>query len=81
MVVGHVIGSSLFNLLVVVGGMAALRPLPLPESFVKLELPAAIAFVLVLYPMLRGDLRISRNEGVILFVAFLAWVGFELFLL
>ena len=81
MVVGHVIGSSLFNLLVVVGGMAALRPLPLPESFVKLELPAAIAFVLVLYPMLRGDLRISKTEGVILFVAFLGWVALELFLI
>lgn len=81
MVVGHVIGSSLFNLLVVVGGMAALRPLPLPESFVKLELPAAIAFVLVLYPMLRGDLRISKGEGAILFVAFLGWVALELFLI
>lgn len=79
MVVGHVIGSSLFNLLVVVGGMAALRPLPLPASFVKLELPAAIAFALVLYPMLRGDLRISRGEGVLLLLAFLAWVGFQLF--
>jgi cation:H+ antiporter len=78
MVVGHVIGSSLFNLLVVVGGMAALRPLPLPASFVKLELPAAIAFALVLYPMLRGDLRISRGEGVVLLLAFLAWVAFEL---
>ena len=81
MVVGHVIGSSLFNLLVVVGGMAALRPLPLPESFVKLELPAAIAFVLVLYPMLRGDLRVSKVEGAILFVAFLGWIALELFLL
>ncbi|MET0718362.1 MAG: calcium/sodium antiporter [Pseudoxanthomonas sp.] len=81
MVVGHVIGSSLFNLLVVVGGMAALRPLPLPASFVKLELPAAIAFVLVLYPMLRGDLRISKTEGTILFVAFLGWIGLELFLI
>jgi len=81
MVVGHVIGSSLFNLLVVVGGMAALRPLPLPESFVKLELPAAIAFVLVLYPMLRGDLRISKTEGAILLVAFLGWVALELFLI
>jgi cation:H+ antiporter len=81
MVVGHVIGSSLFNLLVVVGGMAALRPLPLPESFVKLELPAAIAFVLVLYPMLRGDLRISKTEGVILAIAFVAWVALELFLI
>lgn len=79
MVVGHVIGSSLFNLLVVVGGMAALRPLPLPASFVKLELPAAIAFALVLYPMLRGDLRISRGEGALLLLAFLAWVAFQLF--
>lgn len=78
MVLGHVIGSSLFNLLVVVGGMAALRPLPVPASFVRLELPAAIAFVLVLYPMLRGDLTISRREGGVLLVAFLGWVALEL---
>ncbi|MGH8043280.1 MAG: sodium:calcium antiporter, partial [Stenotrophomonas sp.] len=81
MVLGHVIGSSLFNLLVVVGGMAALRPLTLPESFVKLELPAAIAFVLVLYPMLRGDLTISRREGGILLLAFVGWVVLELALI
>ena len=59
----------------------ALRPLPLPESFVKLELPAAIAFVLVLYPMLRGDLRISRVEGGILLAAFIGWVILEIALL
>ncbi len=81
MVVGHVIGSSLFNLLVVVGGMAAFRPLPLPGSFVRLELPAAIAFVLVLYPMLRGDLRVSRNEGAVLLAAFAGWVVLELLML
>ncbi len=81
MVLGHVIGSSLFNLLVVIGGMAALRPLALPASFVKLELPAAVAFVLVLYPMLRGDLTISRREGGILLVAFLAWIALELALI
>jgi len=81
MVLGHVIGSSLFNLLVVVGGMAALRPLALPESFVKLELPAAIAFVLVLYPMLKGDLTISPREGGILLVAFVAWIALELALI
>lgn len=81
MVAGHVIGSSLFNLLVVVGGMAAFRPLPLPESFVRLELPAVIAFVLVLYPMLRGDLRISRREGAFLLVAFFGWLVLEIALL
>lgn len=81
MVVGHVIGSSLFNLLFIVGGMAALRPVPLPASFVRLELPAAIVLVMMLYPMLRGDLRISRIEGGVLLLAFLAWIALELALL
>lgn len=80
MVVGHVIGSSLFNLLVVVGGMAVFRDVPLPKSFVRFEVPAALAFALVLYPMLRGDLRIRKAEGGVLVVAFLAWLAFELLL-
>ncbi|GAA5070362.1 calcium/sodium antiporter [Lysobacter panacisoli] len=78
-VVGHVIGSSLFNLLVVIGGMAVIgAPLAFPESFVRFELPAAAAFAVLLYPMLRGDLHISKNEGVALLIAFFAWVAFEI---
>lgn len=78
-VVGHVIGSSLFNLLIVVGGMAAIRDLPVPASFVRFELPAALAAALLLYPMLRRDLQISRAEGWVLLLAFLGWLAFELF--
>ncbi|MBU8975715.1 MULTISPECIES: calcium/sodium antiporter [unclassified Lysobacter] len=78
-VVGHVIGSSLFNLLVVIGGMAAIGgSMALPESFVMFELPAAGVFALMLYPMLRGDLHISKGEGAGLLIAFFAWVAFEL---
>lgn len=79
-VAGHVIGSSLFNLLVVVGGMAVLRDVPMPASFVRFELPAALVFAALLLPMLRGDLRISRAEGGVLVLAFLAWVAFELWM-
>jgi cation:H+ antiporter len=78
MVMGHVVGSSLFNLLVVVGGMAAFRPMPLPTSFIRFEVPAALAFALVLVPMLKGDLRISKLEGGVLLLAFAAWLVFEL---
>lgn len=78
LVAGHVIGSSLSNLLLVVGGMAVFNPLPLPESFVRFELPAALVFALMLVPVLRGDLRVSRREGGVLLVALLAWVAFEL---
>ncbi|HVQ33448.1 MAG TPA: sodium:calcium antiporter [Lysobacter sp.] len=78
LVAGHVIGSSLCNLTLVLGGIAAFRPLPLPSSFVHFEVPAGIAFAVALYPMLRGDLRISRLEGGILVVAYAAWLVFVL---
>ncbi|MGY0557899.1 calcium/sodium antiporter [Lysobacter sp. A286] len=78
MVVGHVIGSSLFNLLLIVGGMAAWSTLALPGSFVRFELPAALVLALMLYPMLRGDLSINRREGAILLLAFVAWLAYEL---
>ncbi|MCD9029294.1 sodium:calcium antiporter [Luteimonas sp. BDR2-5] len=80
-VAGHVLGSSVFNLLVIVGGMAVVAPLSLPASFSLLELPATLAFVLVLVPMLRGDLRISRAEGGVLVAAFAVWVALELALM
>jgi len=78
LVAGHVIGSSLCNLTLVLGGMASFRALPVPSSFVQFEVPASIAFAVALYPMLRGDLRISRVEGAILVVAYLAWLAFVL---
>ncbi len=77
-VAGTVLGASLFNVLVIVGGMAVLQPVAVPASFVSLELPAAMAFVLALYPILGGDLRISRREGGVLLALFLAWIVFEL---
>ena len=80
LVAGHVIGSSLVNLLLVVGGMAAVRNVPMTESFLRLELPAALLLALMLVPMLRGDTRISRAEGGWLLVAFFAWLALELLL-
>ncbi len=88
MVMGHVIGASVFNILVVVGGMAASGALALPMTVMGggfalplgYELLAALAFALMLYPVLRGDLRVSKGEGGLLVVAFIAWIAFELLL-
>ncbi len=81
-VAGHVVGSSLFNLLVVLGGMAAVGGhVPVPASFVRLELPVAFLFALLLVPVLRGNTTVSRGEGGLLLVAFAAWVVLEFALL
>lgn len=78
LVAGLVLGACLFNLLFVLGGMAIVNPVLIPASFIGFELPAAMAFTLALYPILGGDLKIHRNEGVILLMLFLAWIGFQL---
>lgn len=89
MVMGHVIGASVFNILVIVGGMALCGDMALPMTLMGpghfalplgYELLAALAFALMLYPLLRGDTRVSKGEGVWLLVAYAAWVAFELML-
>ena len=75
-VVLGLVGSTLFNLLLLLGVTAILYPLAMPASLVRLEIPALVAFALALYPMLRGDLRIARGEGGVLlamFAVLLAW--------
>lgn len=82
LVAGHVLGSSLVNLLLVMGGMALVGGgLAIPASFLRYELPAALVFALMLLPILRGDMRVSRGEGAALLVAFVAWIAFELLLI
>jgi cation:H+ antiporter len=78
LVAGHVIGSSLVNILLVLGGMAVIgHGLDVPMSFVRYELPAALAFGVLMLPVLRGDMRVSRNEGGVLLIVLLAWLAFE----
>ena len=72
-----VVGSNLLNLTLVLGASAIWQPYPVAESLVRLELPVLLAFCAVLYPLLRGDLRISRGEGAVLLAAFVALQVFQ----
>lgn len=78
LVVGAVLGSSLVNVLVVLGVYGlALPGGDVPKSLVHLEMPALAAFVLALYPMMKSGLTISRNEGGILLGTFLLLLGWQ----
>ncbi len=72
---GNVIGSNMFNLLLILGVTAGLHPLPVASSLLWIELPAMVGFSLLLYFMLRRDLKIDRREGVILLLAFVGFLG------
>jgi cation:H+ antiporter len=80
-VVLSVVGSNIANLALMMGLTALIHPYPVAISLAELELPALIAFTAMLYPLLRGDMRVTRGEGAALLAGFVALVGFQLFLL
>lgn len=75
--VGNVIGSNLFNLLVVVGIAAMIRPVPVEKEMLHRDYPfsivaAIVLFFLVFDTKLAGakEMVLSRGDGLILLVFF-----------
>lgn len=79
LLLGNVIGSNIFNVLLVLGLSAMVTPLVVSQKLVRLDVPLMIAVSLLLY-MFAIDGAISRLEGVILFtllVMYLAYLFYE----
>ena len=80
MAIGNVVGSNIFNLLVIVGIAAMIRPIGLQRSLVKIEIPYAIlaAFVLIAVAgdqfMGEGSGMISRSDGITLLLFFAIFI-------
>lgn len=77
MLVGNIIGSNLFNLLMVMGATASLLPFALPPVLLQRDLPVMLLFSLLLLLALFGRGRMGRGLGLLL----LAGYGFYLYLL
>ena len=72
--IGNVIGSNVFNLGLVLGTAAIIRPLELaPEIVVRQVLPALI-FCMLLIPLTLTRRRVDRLEGVFLLTSYAAYI-------
>lgn len=73
---GNLIGSDLFNMLGVLGIAAILKPLSLnPNEYTSLILLAITLVIIII--MMRTGWKISRLEGILLFLIALARWGFD----
>lgn len=69
--VGNVLGSNLFNLLVVAGLSAVLCPLIMDRTLLRRDWPLSVGAAVLLLLFLAPDLTISRVEGLILLAIFI----------
>ena len=76
--VGNVVGSSLFNLLGVLGSAAALSSsgIPVDRELIRLDFPVMLAATLVLIPICWNGFAIKRWEGMLLAAFYVAYVAY-----
>lgn len=72
--VGNIAGTNIFNILFILGLSAAVRPLPLQLQSIRLDVPVMIASAIALFVMALDGV-LSRNEGLLLVAAALAYTG------
>lgn len=73
--VGNVVGSNIFNLLLILSTAALIRPLPVAPELLRAELPALLVFSLALGPIAWRGFRVSRAEGALLLAGYLGFMG------
>jgi len=75
--IGNVVGSNIFNVLLILGIAAAIAPLVVAPQLIRLDIPLMIAVSLLLL-VLGLDGRIGRLDGVILFGGIVAYTGWAI---
>jgi cation:H+ antiporter len=74
LVVGNVIGSCIFNILLVMGIVGLIRPIPTPAMSIWLDMGVMLGLTVLLLPMLYTGRRLSRPEGSILVAIYVAYI-------
>lgn len=79
--IGNVIGSNIFNTIVVLGASAILAPMIVKKNIIKRDFPFCIA-ITVLMPLLiltfnGGQLALTRLDGIILLVIFASFMTYS----
>ncbi len=77
--VGNIIGSNLFNILLIGGGVASLIPIPVDKQLFLMEFPAMMLVVLIFLWFATKGRHISGKEGLTLLVLYFAILALSSF--
>jgi cation:H+ antiporter len=77
--IGNVIGSNLFNILVILGSSAMIVPLHIQPAIYASDCWWMLGVTLLLFPIMFTGLRVNRWEGGLLLAAYCLYLGILLF--
>ncbi len=72
---GNVVGSNLFNILAVVGAVALVMPLEVPQQLLDFDLWLMLGVTVLMLPYLIGGWRLGRSVAVSFLIGYAAYVS------
>ena len=75
--VGNVVGSNIFNIAVILGISAIVRPMKVHLNVLRVDTPVMLAASVLLLAVLY-DQKVSRVEGLVLFIGIIAYIVFTI---
>jgi cation:H+ antiporter len=76
LVLGNLIGSNIFNILLILGVTAAVRPIAVADPGLLFDLSVMIGVSLLIALFMISGRRLTRLEGGVLVALYLGYVGF-----
>jgi len=74
MVLGNIIGSSIFNVLAILGVTALIQPIPVLPQMMAFDVWVMIAATLLLTLLIVMGIKISRRIGSLMVIGYLSYV-------
>jgi cation:H+ antiporter len=75
MAVANVVGSNIFNLLLILGLSGLVRPLVVSEQIIRVDMPVMLGVSVLLLLLVARTKRLSRLGGVTLLIAYAAYLA------
>ena len=73
-IIGNIMGSTLFNILSIVGITAMISPLSVDENMIKTDIPLALMVVTVTAGIILLLSRLSRPQGVVMLISYVGYI-------
>lgn len=75
---GNILGSNILNILAVIGITAIIKPIGISQEFIDSDYLWMIGITLLLYPLMKTKMRISKIEGAVLLTSYITYLFFLL---
>ncbi len=73
---GNILGSNIMNVLAIIGITSIINPIQVSDAFLNSDYLWMIGISLLLFPLMKTKMRISKLEGTILLMSYLAYLYF-----